>query len=432
MKKYFTFILFVVLGFSGLAQLKKLTFKEIKPNSCFTLRTYKINAFDELNKDYLLVKGKAPLKPEYAFIIPDKTGRHTFNTMVRTWSKRKRIAKGDETIFRIVANSILLPKEYIGAKATQNKTVINESEYILIKEYEKTYNAYENDTIEMVQLTYVKHLTEYTNELVIVDLLEINKDIDLEKCKENLNAFINHISLIKPFYNKKWDVNSTVNIPFGYNSYPTDLGYVVKNNLTKEYLPYKIDLNPGNITGGGINVGHHIYRNLWVNLGIYNYGNNSKTYDSLYRRGDYLGKIILYDTKFSSGSITSYKLNIEKRIFVGRSQSVDLIIGGNCYAPTYFSITEKTTKNGPVYEHRINYDWSYGFEFGCKYRALLFKQRLALTVGWKSLSITYKFKNYTVNEVAGDFSKAPYFLPSIKNLNVSGFEILFGVGYQFF
>lgn len=432
MKKLFTFIILVIFSDSGFAQLKKISFRPLKSKESFHLRTSKINAFDDLNKNYLFVRGKSPLKPEIGLLVPEENGKHTFKTFVRVWSKRKRIANGDEIIFRIVANSITLPKEYIEPKAIQRKITKSETEFVLIREFEKAYNNYEKDSIKMVQITYVKKLPEHNNEIVIVDYFELDREIDSDKCYEKLIAITDHITPIKPFYNKKWDVNSSVNIPFGYASYPTDLGYVIQNKTTKEYLPYKIDLNPGNITGGGINFGRHIYRNIWVNLGVYNYGGNSKTYDSLYRRGDYLGKIILYDTKFSSGSITSYKMNIEKRIFVGKSQSIDLIIGGNYYTPTYFSMVEKTTKNGPEFEHRINYYWSLGFEFGCKYRALLFKQRLALIIGWKSLSINYKFKDYTVNNVQSDFNKAPYFLPSIKTLNVSGFEILFGVGYQFF
>ena len=432
MKKLSALFILLFIGNYGLAQLKKLTFKKLTPKQSFTLRTSKLSSYEELNNNYYLVRGKSPAKPDIGMIIPDSSGKHTFKTFVRVASKRKRIGNGDEVNFRIVANNIQLPKEYVGAKAIQTKINKSENEFILLREFEKTYNYYEKDTIEIVEITYVKKLSEYPNELLVVDLIEIGRDVNSDKSLAELTAITNHITPIKPFYNKKWDVNSTVNIPFGYSSYPTDLGYVVKNNKTSEYDPYKIDLNAGNLTGGGINAGRHIYRNLWVNLGIYNFGGNSGSYDSLYKRGDYLGKVILYDTKFSSGSITSFKLNLEKRIFVGRSHSIDLIIGGNYNAPTYFSMTEKTTRSGPVKEHRINYDWSWGYEFGCKYRALLFKQRLSLTAGWKSVSLIYKYKNYTVNETSGDYNSAPYFLQTIRNLNVSGFEIILGIGYQFF
>lgn len=107
------------------------------------------------------------------------------------------------------------------------------------------------------------------------------------------------------------------------------------------------------------------------------------------------------------------------------------MIGGIYSLPMKFELRSQASESSPETVYTVNYEGTPGLEFGCKYRYFFKRHNIGIIAGWKSTVQSFNYNSYNINGVESDIDNVPYFFKNMKSYNISGFEILFGLTYQF-
>ncbi len=421
----------LLLNLSCFAQFKGASVKLHKPKSKpFYLKSFSVQA-PHSNQEFYIITGKIPGKAEIGFLVSDKTDKLSFYTLARYWNQNKKINKGDEYAMKLAAREYMEPKGYEGTLIEEKFIPQEDKSMLYLRKYAQAFNKKEQDTIEMAEVTYIQKNPKTTNEIIAFDLLMIGNNLSLDSC---LSIAKSHIALIKPYspaYNKKWNIETGVFMPFGFGQVQTDLSYVKVDNLKNLYF-YKLSLTPGNLTGPSISLSRNVKGNFWATVGFGSYTSNEYGYDSLYRRGSYDAPPVLYDVKFSSSSLDYVRAGCEYRFYLNKRHSINALFNLKySYGDKFIQLAGKQSLNGPTDTYKINYKNAAGFDFGLKYQFYFKNQRWGFNTGLKYLYTQYEMEKFTVNGEEKDISTAPYFFPKIKTMDISGLEFILGGFFQF-
>lgn len=431
MKKIFL-IVTILLNIGLFAQFKGSNVRKLErtSNMPIHLKLYSIYP-KQIDEDLYLLTGKIPGKAEVGFLIRDKSDKLSFSSLARFWSKSKKIKPGDDYAFQLAARECLPPKGFEGELEGEKFIKLSDTEMLYWRKYKKEFNSKEQDSIEMVQVSYIATHPSIKNEIISFDLFNIGSELSVDSAITLSKKFITFIKAKTALYNKNWSVETDVNMLIGMQQVETELAFVQKDNLGNSYF-YKIALNTGNLAGPGILFSRHIKQNYWLKAGVGVHMGREQGYDSLYKRGDYYLPPILYDVNFTSSDINYVKLGLEKKFYLGKRQSINALVNVNySFGNISFGMSGKESIEGPVKMYKVEYKNSAGFDFGAKYQFYFNNQRWGFDAGIKYLYGVYNMKSYKINDVENDISTSPYFFQKMNKLDISGLEFLIGGFVQF-
>lgn len=424
--KRILFLTAILWSLIASAQFKGANVRKFIPNC----KPYHLKLFSiyptPIDNNLYVITGKIPGKAEIGFLIRDKTDKLSFSSIGRFWSRSKKIRPSDDYAMQLAVRECTPPKGYDGEILEEKFVTISETELMYWRKYKKAFNAKEQDSVEMIQVSYVATHPSIKNEIVTFDLFNIGTNLSVDS---TIILAKKYIAFIKPntaLYNKKWGVETDVNILFGTQSVETELAYVKKDNLGNSYF-YKLALNSGNLSGPALVVSRHLKQNFWLKAGIGVHAGREVSYDSLYKRGDYYLPPILYDVTFSSSDVNYVKLGFEKKFYLGKRHSINAVANMNySFGNINFKMTGKQTISGPQKEYLLEYKNSPGFDLGVKYQFYFSNQRWGFDAGFKYLYSAYEIKSYKVDGVESDIETSPYFFKKMNKLDISGLEFFIG------
>lgn len=431
MKKILLF--FTILSSVNLsAQFKGANVRKIERPSGISIHLKLFSIYPkQFDKDLYLLTGKIPGKAEAGFLIRDKSDKLSFSSIARFWSKSKKVKPGDDYAFQLAARECLPPKGFEGELEAEQFIKLSDTEMLYWRKYKKEFNSKEQDSIEMVQVSFIATHPSIKNEIISFDLFNIGSELSVDSAITLSKIYISFIKAKTALYNKNWSIETDENLLLGMQQVETELAYVQKDNLGNSYF-YKIALNSGNLSGPGILFSRHLKQNYWLKAGVGFYLGREQSYDSLYKRGDYYLPPILYDVNFTSSDINYVKLGLEKKFYIGKRQSINALVNVNyTFGNISFGMSGRESIDGSVNKYKIEYKNSAGFDFGAKYQFYFNNQRWGFDAGVKYLYGVYNMKSYKINAVENDISTSPYFFQKMNKLDISGLEILIGGFVQF-
>lgn len=431
MKKVFLLSI-LLLSISVSAQFKGANVRKLESTSG---KPYHLKLFSiypkQIDKNLYVMTGKIPGKAEVGFLIRDNSDKLSFSSIARFWSKSKKLKQGDDYAFQLALRECAPPKGFDGELEGEQFIKLSDSEMMYWRKYKKMFNSKEQNSIEMVQVSYVANHPGIKNEIILFDLFNIGSNLSVDSAITLSKKYITFIEAKKALYNKNWAIETDVNALFGTEQLETGLSYVEKDNFGNSYF-YRITLKAGNLSGPGIVFSRHIKQNFWLKVGAGIHVGREQVYDSLYKRGDYYLPPILYDVKFTSSDINYVKLGLEKKFYLGKRQSINALMNVNySFGNISFSMSGKESIEGPLKTYKMEYKNAAGFDFGAKYQFYFKNQRWGFDAGIKYLYNVYEIKSYKINDVENDISTSPYFFQKMNQLDISGFEFLIGGFVQF-